>query len=422
MDKTERRSQGWSMTLIAKNRRFRLLFSATAVSNLGDGISALAFPWLATLLTRDPMLIALVAFCTSLPWFLFSIPVGVMTDRRDRRVLMIQADTFRFLLTAGVIALIFSAPELPLADDSLTYILALSGLALLLGTAEVVRDNAAQTVLPSVVNKSDLEAANGQLWSVEHVMGSFIGPPLAGVLIATAVPLPFAVDAVTFALAAWLVWCMSIPARETRQNRKMWVEIVEGWTWMRSHATILRLAIMLGILNAVTTMALTILILFSQELLGLDAVGHGILMTAGAAGGVLAGITGPILIERIGGQRGVLVALLLFPLPFFLIAMTSSPYVAAFALFIEMIAAVLWNLVTVSYRQRLIPDELLGRVNSLYRFFGWGMMPIGALLGGALVSVAEPEWGREFALRLPYYFGAFMMCVMMAYGAAKLRL
>ena len=151
------------MALLATNRSYRLLFSASAVSNLGDGISALAFPWLATLLTRDPVLVAWVAFAQRLPWFLFSLPAGVITDRYDRRLLMVRADMFRFLVTCGVIALIFSLPAVPLVDTAQPYILALSGLAMLLGTAEVIRDNAAQTVLPSIVAKTDLETANGQI-------------------------------------------------------------------------------------------------------------------------------------------------------------------------------------------------------------------------------------------------------------------
>ncbi len=176
---------------------YRFLFSATAISNLGDGVSALAFPWLATLITRDPLLVAFVAFSTRLPWLLLSIPAGVWTDRADRRQLMMRADLARLTLTAGVVGLIFAAPEFPVGDPT-PYILGLSALAFLLGCAEVLRDNAAQTVLPSVVPKDTLEHANGQLWSVEQVMGSFVGPPLAGLLIAYAVPAPFVVDALTF--------------------------------------------------------------------------------------------------------------------------------------------------------------------------------------------------------------------------------
>ena len=197
--------------LIARNRSFGLLFSASAITNLGDGVSALAFPWLATLITRDPFLIGAVAFATRLPWLLFAVPAGVLTDRADRRRLMVQADLLRLLLTCGVIALILTVPRFPVAEAG-RYILALSALAFLLGCAEVIRDNAAQTVLPSIVAPADLEAANGQLWSVEQVAGSFLGPPLAGVLIAVAVPVPFALDAVTFGLAAWLVWMIAMPS------------------------------------------------------------------------------------------------------------------------------------------------------------------------------------------------------------------
>ncbi|MBT8459413.1 MAG: MFS transporter [Boseongicola sp.] len=410
------------MQLLRTNRSFRLLFSATAISNLGDGVSALAFPWLASLITRDPMLIALVAFATRVPWFLFSIPVGVLVDRRDRRTLMVQADVFRFLLTAGVIALILTIPAFPPPGDPFPAILALSGLALLLGTAEVVRDNAAQTVLPSIVAKPDLEAANGQMWSVEHIMGSFVGPPLAGVLIAYAVPAPFALDAVTFALAAWLVWAIAIPPRNVPPRRKILAEVVEGWSWMRGHPTILRLALMLGLINALSMMSLTILVLFSQDILGLGAVGHGVLLTAGAAGGVVGGLFAPRLVAHIGAQRAVLLALAMMILPFATIAVTSNPYIVAVALFIEMVAALIWNVVTVSYRQRRIPDALLGRVNSLYRFFGWGLMAVGALLGGWLVDSSTPAIGSEMALRVPYVIAALGSSALFIYGLARLRL
>ena len=253
-------------------------------------------------------------------------------------------------------------------------------------------------------------------------MGSFVGPPVAGVLIALAVPVPFAVDAVTFALAAWFVWMIALPARPVRARRKIWPEVVEGWAWMRATPTILRLAVMLGLINGFSIMMLTVLVLFSQDVLGLNAVGHGVLLTAGAAGGVVGGIFGPHAVKFLGIRRAIWVAMLLFPVPFVMITLTSNAYVVAIALFVEMIGALLWNIVTVSYRQRLIPDDLLGRVNSIYRFFGWGMMPFGALAAGLIVAAVEPNVGREAALRLPFIIGAIGMAVMFVYGRAKLRL
>ncbi|MCX8509787.1 MAG: MFS transporter, partial [Rhodobacteraceae bacterium] len=192
--------------LLRTNRNFRLHFTASAVSNLGDGVSLVAFPWLATLLTRDPVLISLVVTAGRLPWFLFSLPAGVWTDRADRQKIIWRADLLRMALTLGVIALIFSAPTLPQPPGAgPAMILLLAGLTFLLGTAEVLRDNAAQTILPALVAAPDLESANGQMWSAEQVMNQFAGPPLAGALIALGISLPFGLDAASFAIAAGLI-------------------------------------------------------------------------------------------------------------------------------------------------------------------------------------------------------------------------
>ena len=155
-------------------------------------------PWLATLITRDPMLIATVAFATGLPWFLCAIPAGVITDRYDRQNFMVGADIFRMILTLGLLTCAVMLPRPAPPEAAFAAIVMVSGLAFLFGVAEVLRDNAAQTVLPSIVPSAALERANGQLWSFEQIMGAFIGPPLAGILIAFSVPAPFGLDAVSF--------------------------------------------------------------------------------------------------------------------------------------------------------------------------------------------------------------------------------
>lgn len=411
--------------LLRKNRNYRFLFTGSAFSNLADGISALAFPWLATLISRDPFHIALVAFATRLPWLVFALPAGVVIDRSNRQAVMIRADLLRLTLSFGVVALILAAPALPLGDGAghaLPLILALSAIAFLLGAAEVFRDNAAQTVLPVLVDSKDLETANGQIWSIEQVMGSFVGPPLAGLLIALAVPLPFGFDAVMFALSAWCIWCISFPPRiRTSLPDGFWREMKAGIVWIRGHRLILQLAIMLGVLNALAIMAVTILVLYAQEVLGLSAFDYGFLLTAGAAGGVLGGLLCPAIAARLGAGRSLFVALAIFPLPYALIFLTTSPIVVGLALFVEMFVALLWNVVTVSYRQRAIPEELLGRVNSIYRFFGWGMMPLGALAGGLIVGWSETALGREAALRLPYLVSAIGTAALFVYALFALR-
>jgi MFS family permease len=409
--------------LLKQNRNYRLLFSGAGASNLSDGVGALAFPWLATLISTNPFDLALVAFATRLPWFLLSLPVGVITDRADRQRLMVRADLVRMGLAFGVVALIAAGPPLPAGENATWMITALAGLAFLMGAAEVVRDNAAQTALPSLVEKRDLESANGQIWSIEQIMGSFVGPPLAGLLIALAVPAPFLFEAIGFALAAFAVWAIAFPPRLNRGlPAGFWVELIEGAKWIRQHGVLLQLAIMLGLMNALSLAAMTYLVLFAQEILTLEAVGYGILLTAGAAGGVTGGLCGPWIAARLGPQQSVILALFGMALPFSLLYLTSSVLVVGAVLFAGILFGMLWNVVTVSYRQRVVPDLLLGRVNSIYRFFGWGMMPLGALASGAFMAWAEPEMGRELALRVLYLGVSGGLGLMFLYGLCCLRL
>lgn len=408
--------------LLRRNRNFRLHFMASAVSNLGDGVSVLAMPWLATLLTRDAFLISLVVTAGRLPWFLFALPAGVWTDRADRRRMMVRADLVRMGLTLGVIGLILSVPALPQpAGSGPGMILLLASLSFLLGTAEVLRDNAAQTLMPQIVAAGDLERANGQMWGAEQVMNQFVGPPLAGALIGFGIALPFGLDAATFAIAAALVAMLTLQPQALPARRAFLSELKEGFVWLKDHALIRRLAVILGITNAVFTAAITMLALYSQEILGLGAFGYGMLLTAGAAGGVLAGLAGPGIAARFGPERAVHAAMVIFSVSYLLLGLFPSRGMAVIGLFGDAFGGVLWNVVTVSYRQRVIPPALLGRVNAIYRFLGWGMMPIGAMAGGLLVRMSEPVLGRESALLLPFTVAGAVTVLLTVYGVFRLR-
>ena len=410
------------MTALVQNRNYLKLIGASGVTNFADGIASVAFPWLATLLTRDPVLIGLVAFAGRLPWLLLVVPAGVITDRADRRRLIMQADCFRLVLACGVVGLILALPDVPMPVAAMPFILALSALAFLLGCAEVLRDNAAQTLMPAVVNKDDLERANGQLWSVETILGRFVAPPLAGLLIALSLPSPFLMNAVAFALSALLVWFIILPPRIAPPRRSWRLETMEGLRWLWTRPVLRRLALSLGVINGLSTLAFVVLVLISQEKLGLSASGYGLLLTAGAAGGVLGGFLCPAIIRRIGAQKSLTVALGVIPFPFLVVGIASSPVVVAAALFFQTLVAVLWNVVTVSYRQRSIPDDLLGRVNSVYRFFGWGTMSLGALLGGVVVSLTEPSLGRDMALAVPFIVAAIGTGGLFIWGFTRLKI
>lgn len=401
-------------TLILRNRNYRLLFASGALTNLGDGLVMLAIPWLATLLTRDPVAIAAVAAAGRLPWLFFALPAGVIADQVDRRKLIARADLLRATLVGAILWLALSAP-----GPSAIWLLA--ALTFLLGAAEVLRDNAAQTILPDIVTPSDLESANGQMWSVEQLTGQFIGPPLAGFLIASSVALPFGLDIAALVLAAGLVWMISLaPRPKVQQN--FFGALKEGIAFMRSDRLLLRLAIVLGCANFIAMGTMTVQVLFAQEVLKLNATQYGFLLSIAALGAITGSLTAPKLVQWFGTQACLYAAIATWSLGNATIGLSSSALPVALALFSVMAASMLWNVITVSWRQRRIPTELLGRVNSIYRFFGWGSMPLGALSAGAMVALLDPSLGRELALRAPFITAAALCLCLLLYAIARLRL
>ncbi len=397
------------------------LWSASVITNLGDGMSIVAYPWLASAVTRDPVHIALIGVATRLPWLLFSLPAGVITDRVDRRRLIAVMDWFRAALTLAVaVAVLLGQSVIPdpldvaagTADPPAVaglYLALLYISALLLGSAEVLRDNAAQTLMPALVATEDLEIANGRLWGAEMVSNSFVGTPLGGILAGIALSLPFFVDAGSFAIAAGLVFAIggSFRAVGTEARAGMRAELAEGLRWLWRHVLLRNLAIFLGLANALSTMAFATYVLFAQESLGLDAGGFGVVMTGLAVGGIAGSLAAARLSRLLGPGASLFLSLGGSALGYVLVAVTDQPWVVWLMMAATTFLAMVWNVITVSLRQTIIPDRLLGRVNSVYRFFGWGMMPIGGAAGGAVVVLAELlGWGRDAALRAPFWVAA----------------
>lgn len=293
--------------------------------------------------------------------------------------------------------------------------------AFLLGLAEVLRDNTAQTMMPAVVQDKDLEKANGRMWSAESLTNSFIGPPLGSFIISIAIFLPFFVDAATFFIAAALIASMKPTVKSFQPEQKSGpmnfrAEIREGFTWLWHHELLRPMAIILGLLNGIAGLSGAIFILFAQEVLNTTVFLFAVLGTAAAFGGILGGLLGPKVSEKIGRGRSLALALFTMPLMALLVGLSSLWYLAWIFIAIETFTAVLWNVVTVSLRQSLIPTHLLGRVNSVYRFFAWGTIPIGTLLGGSLVSVLQAGLGREMAFRSVYFAGAGLGFLLFLYA------
>ncbi|MES2542731.1 MAG: MFS transporter [Pseudomonadota bacterium] len=387
---------------------FQRFITASGMTNLADGIAVVAWGWTASLLTRDALLVAMVPVALRLPWALLALPAGLVTDRVDRRRLILGMDAVRALaFLCAALALGLALPLAPAPDEGVSSPWLYTSLlvaALVVGGAEVFRDNAAQTMLPALVPQEKLERANGQLWSAELLTNALIGPALGAFLIGLWLPLAFGLNAVAYGLAMLLVAGLAGQFRAVRTDRRGWkAEIGEGFAFLRGVPLLQTLAITTGFWNLFGNLILVALVLHAQENLGLSAQVYGLTLAGGAFGGILGSLLGDRIAARLGPVRTMQAMLAIAGPSFLLMGLAPGPWTLGLAFAVMEFCSFVWNVVSVSTRQRLIPDALRGRVNSIYRLLAWGMMPLGLVLSGVVVSLGELVTSRGTALVLPFW-------------------
>ena len=372
--------------------RYWRLWWASAVANLGDGIFGVAVALLAVRLTRSPLLVSGVLFAARVPWLFLALPAGAWADRWDRRLTMLRMNAIRVVVLAGLAAAV--------ARDAASIAL-LYGVAFALGCGEVLFDTSAQTLMPAVVeSKDDLTKANGRLFAVETVLNQFVGPPLGGLVAAGSMAVAIGSSAALYAAATVALALLAGSYRTARSGPavSLRADIAEGVRYLMHHRLLRTLALLLGGMNLLSSAQFAIFVLFAVSRdafgLGLNEAGVGMLLTSGAIGGLVGSFVAAPLERALGRARVLALVVVVGGVGLAApgVAPTVAVAVASGAAF--GIAGVLWNVITVSLRQRIIPDELLGRVNSGYRLLGWGTIPLGAALGGLV--------GEVFGLRMVF--------------------
>ncbi|MGD0245128.1 MAG: MFS transporter [Streptosporangiaceae bacterium] len=365
------------------------LWWANAISSTGDGAFVAALPLLAVTISRDPRLVAVVTAAGYLPWMVLSLPAGALVDRYDRATLMWRAQAVQAAVVAAVAVLvIFRVANIA--------VLGLAGL--LLGSAEVVFSNAAQAVLPALVPPQLLARANGSQQVSLTVGETFLGPPAGSLLFAVAAALPFGLDALSFAGSAALLARLPRTERAERVGGQPSVtiraQVAEGLRWLFRHRLLRVVAGLLGVINFANQMGQAVLVLLATQTLHVGTRGYGLLLAVTAVGSVAGGLVSPALTRWLGLLPSLILAGAADAAIFVGLGLAPDPAVAALMLAGEGFVVTMWNVVTVSLRQQVVPAPLLGRVNSVYRMLGWGLMPAGALAGGFVAHAA--------GLRAPY--------------------
>jgi MFS family permease len=356
-------------------RAYWRLWWAGALDSVGDGAWAAALPLLTVSLTTDSRLVSLIPAATYLPWLLVSLPAGALVDRRPRVPLMWRTQLVQLALLGVLTATVAGGRAgLPL----------LLALAFLLGCGEVVFGNAAQAVLPDLVPRDRLPRANGNQYAAQVAGQFFLGPPVGSLLFVVAAALPFAVDTASFAVSAVLLAGLGrgAPRLPDVPPLPLRSAIGEGLRWLRAHRLLRTLAALLGVNSFCNQLGQATLVLFATQTLGVGAAGYGLLLAAGAVGSVLGGVVNPRLVRVIGERASVVGALGASSLAYLAAGLVTDTVALAALLAVNGFAIMLWNIVTVTLRQEIVPAELLGRVTSVYRMLGWGLIPLGAIAGG----------------------------------------
>ncbi|MEY4401537.1 MAG: hypothetical protein RL072_1402 [Actinomycetota bacterium] len=367
---------------------------------------AAAGPLLALSLTDDVRLISLVSFASMLPWLVLSLPLGVMVDRVERKRLLVLSSVSRGALYA-VVALLIMANQLN--------IWTLVVLIAVIASFEVVFDMSAQAFLPSLVESHLLERANGRLYSVEVVSNSFLGLPIGALLYAVAAFSPFGIQALSLLFAAMLISTLrprapQVPSPEKRAS--FWADIAFGLRWLARHRLLRLLAVLLGIVNMAHMFAASVYAKFARDVLGIGPRGFGLLLGVSAAGAIVGGLVGDRVARRLGPAIALVVSYGMFAVLDLLPGLFPNVVVVVAAGALMSVFGTTWNVLTVSLRQRLIPPELFGRVNSVYRFIGTGSTAIGAIIGGQIAF--------SFGLRATYLVSGTLLLLVLSVSAPAL--
>ncbi len=369
-------------------RGFRLLLASSWTSNVGDGIALAAGPLLVASKTDHEFLVALAALLQWAPPMLFGLWAGALTDRLDRRLIIITVD----LLRVVVLVLLSTA----VAFDSAPIALVLVAM-FLLGTAEVFADNTASTLLPMLVARDDLAIANARLQTGLITINQLAGPPIGALLFTAGQFIPFAAQAFTGLLAVVLIARLQLPAlgRSPEEQRPVWQDIVAGFRWVRHHPAVRTLVLTILIFNVTFGAAWSVLVLYATEHLGLGSVGFGLITTVSALGGLLGTMFYGWLTRRVSLGDLMRIGLIIETVTHLVLATTSSPYVALPVFFVFGAHAFVWGTTSVTIRQRAVPTELQGRVGAVYLMGVYGGLVVGAAIGGGIAQrwgVTAPFW------------------------------
>jgi len=374
---------------------FTRIWSASLITNLVDGVLRLAAPLLAVSLTQDPLLIGALTALGLLPWLFFAIPIGAIVDRVDRRKALVLGNSLR-----AVIALFIA---FAVAQDFISIWLLLISV-FLFGICEVLVDTTSQAVLPQILDKSNYERGNSRLQISEVIVSQFAGAPLSGLLYAVSIALPFFFSTTGFILAGLLILLFpfenEVNARkrgEVEQDKLgLKGDIKFALNYLYQDKQIFSIVVITTLLGFFYSLSNAIAPLFILKELNVAPALFGVVLAIQGVGALAGSIAAPMISKYLGRGKALAINVFFASLLVIFIGLSPNAYFFVAVSVLVGFTISVWNILLMSLYQSLIPPELYGRIHGARRTIVWGLMPIGALLGGVIA---------RGGLRLPFLIG-----------------
>ncbi|WP_026359915.1 MFS transporter [Amycolatopsis nigrescens] len=351
---------------------------AVAVSgSASEGLLLAALPLLAVSITTDPREVSLVNVVGQAPWLLFSLFAGLLIDRVRRTTVLAWAYGVQ-VCAALILAVAGTAGSL-----SLPLLLVV---AFLVTSTQVLGNGVSGVLVPEIVERDRLPAANARLQVIDQGIVQFIVPPAAGALLALSAGAP-AWAACVLAVSALVLSRGLRSASVAAAKARPLHDLTEGLKYLVRTRLLRSITITVALGSFAASASATMLVLYATQELRIGAVGYGALLACMAVGWVASSFFVHRIVGRLGYSWSMRLAQSFVALLELLIAVLPPWPPAVGAVLILMTATTLvWNVCSQSSRQRFTPPALLGRVLTSHRALAWGLTPLGALAGGLVAA------------------------------------
>jgi MFS family permease len=355
------------------------------VSNVGSSFTIFVLPLLVFKLTGSALNLALVASAEYIPYLLFGLIIGAWVDRVDRRRLMILTDIAQ--------ALVISSIPL-LAALGLLSVWWIYAVGFVSSTLWIFFNTAEFAAVPSLVLREDLPAANGYL-QASYATATVVGPLLAGLLVAVApIHQVLVIDALSFLVSALAVGLIKVSfndadSAEQQRSERFQRDVGEGLRYVLGHPILRNTCLMMALVSCVGFTVYAQLVFYAKERLGASDTQVGLLYAAGSVGMIALALVASPLRRRLSFSKVMLGTLMLQGVLTILLASTRSYWVGV------LLWAVMWGLVVLldinsnSLWQMIVPNRLLGRVQSVVNVVSWSTIPLGTFIGGLAIALTQ---------------------------------